>query len=89
MATTTLNPPPTQVPQKILDDPELRGFFVDFIQSFYQLWNNNKDYLSGEGTPEGVVVANVGTVFIRTDGGSGTVLYIKETGTDSSGWISK
>ena len=41
---------------------------------------------SGTGTPEGVVTANVGALFTRTDGGVGTTLYVKETGTDSSGW---
>lgn len=43
----------------------------------------------GVGTPEGVVSGGVGSVFIRTDGGSGTVLYIKETGTGNTGWVAK
>jgi hypothetical protein len=28
----------------------------------------------------------VGTVFTRTDGGAGTTLYIKESGTSNTGW---
>jgi hypothetical protein len=44
--------------------------------------------VSYTGTPEGAVTAPVGTVYIRTDGGSGTTLYIKESGTGKHrmGW---
>lgn len=45
--------------------------------------------LSGEGSPEGVIVAPVGTVYTRTDGTPGATLYVKETGTDSTGWVAK
>lgn len=41
---------------------------------------------SGTGSPEGVVSASPGAVYYRTDGGVGTVLYVKETGTASTGW---
>lgn len=41
---------------------------------------------SGSGTPEGVVTANVGSLFMRTDGGAGTTLYVKESGTGNTGW---
>ena len=43
----------------------------------------------GVGTPEGVISGGVGSIFIRTDGGAGTVLYIKETGIGNTGWIAK
>ncbi len=43
----------------------------------------------GTGTPEGVVSASVGSVFHRTDGGAGTCLYIKESGTGNTGWVAK
>lgn len=43
----------------------------------------------GAGTPEGNVVAPVGTAFLRTDGGAGTTLYVKESGTGSTGWVGK
>lgn len=44
----------------------------------------------GEGSPAGVVVANVGSVYLRTDGGAGTTLYVKESGSGSSaGWAGK
>jgi hypothetical protein len=43
----------------------------------------------GTGTPEGVVAAPVGTLFLREDGGAGTTLYIKESGTGNTGWAAK
>jgi len=45
--------------------------------------------LSGTGSPEGVVMSNPGSLFLRTDGGSGTSLYVKETGTGNTGWVAK
>lgn len=44
---------------------------------------------SGTGSPEGAVTAGVGSLFLRTDGGTGTVLYVKETGTGNTGWVAK
>ena len=44
---------------------------------------------SGTGTPEAVVTAPVGSMFTRTDGGAGTTLYVKETGTGNTGWVAK
>jgi hypothetical protein len=43
----------------------------------------------GTGTPEGAVVANVGSLFLRTDGGAATTLYVKTTGTTATGWTAK
>lgn len=44
---------------------------------------------SGTGSPEGAVEAPRGSIFMRTDGGAGTSLYVKESGTTSSGWVGK
>lgn len=42
----------------------------------------------GNGSPEGVVSAPVGTLYMRRDGGSGTVFYVKEGGgTGNTGWV--
>ena len=43
----------------------------------------------GEGSPEGVVTASVGTLYLREDGGANTTLYIKESGTGNTGWVAK
>lgn len=44
---------------------------------------------SGTGSPETVVTAGVGSLYLRTDGGAGTTLYVKESGTGNTGWIAK
>lgn len=46
-------------------------------------------WTSGAGTPEGAVTATVGSLFTRTNGGAGTTLYIKESGTGNTGWVAK
>lgn len=44
----------------------------------------------GAGDPEGVVVADRGTIYMRTDGGVGTTMYSKEAGDGlSTGWEAK
>lgn len=45
--------------------------------------------MTGTGTPEAAVTAPVGTLFLRTDGGTSTTLYVKETGTGNTGWVAK
>jgi len=40
-------------------------------------------------SPESVVTAPVGSVYQRTDGGAGTSIYIKESGTGNTGWVAK
>ena len=44
---------------------------------------------SGIGTPEGSVVAGIGSIYMRSDGGANTSIYIKESGSDASGWVAK
>lgn len=43
----------------------------------------------GTGTPEAAVTAGVGSIFLRTNGGAGTTLYIKESGAGNTGWVAK
>lgn len=43
----------------------------------------------GTGSPEGVVKASVGVLYLREDGGAGTTLYVKESGTGNTGWVAK
>lgn len=43
----------------------------------------------GTGTPEGAITAGVGSQLLRTDGGAGTALYVKESGTGNTGWVAK
>jgi len=43
----------------------------------------------GYGSPLNVVSASVGSIYQRLDGGAGTSVYVKESGTDGSGWVAK
>jgi len=55
-----------------------------------QLYFNNNNYIqSGSGSPEGVVAAPVGSLFLRTDGSTSTTLYVKTSGTGNTGWTAK
>ncbi len=42
---------------------------------------------SGSGSPESAVSADIGSIYLRSDGGQGTTLYIKESGTGATGWV--
>jgi hypothetical protein len=43
----------------------------------------------GIGSPETVVTAPVGSLYLRLDGGAATTLYVKESGTAKTGWVGK
>ena len=44
--------------------------------------------LIGTGAPEDNVGASVGSLYLRTDGGTGSTLYVKEAGsTGNTGWV--
>jgi len=47
-------------------------------------------YISGGGgSPEGAITGSVGSLWLRTDGGASTTLYIKESGSGNTGWVGK
>lgn len=44
----------------------------------------------GTGSPQGVLKANIGKIYLRRDGGAGTTIYIKESGNGTNtGWVGK
>jgi len=43
----------------------------------------------GSGSPESVVTAPVGSMYLRENGGASTTFYIKESGAGNTGWIAK
>jgi hypothetical protein len=72
------------------------NFYVDHLtgsaignneNSKLQLWT--VQVLQGTGTPEGAVTAEVGSMFLRRDGGAGTSFYVKESGSGNTGWVAK
>jgi hypothetical protein len=43
-------------------------------------------HMQGTGAPDGVVTAPIGAKYHRIDGGAGTTMYAKESGTGNTGW---
>lgn len=50
---------------------------------------NNVGLYKGSGTPEGAITAGIGSFYMRTDGGAGSSIYVKESGTGNTGWVAK
>ena len=67
-------------------DPETRRVFEQLLT---YLGSIREETRSGTGSPEGVVAAPVGTEYRRRDGGAGTSIYIKESGSGNTGWVGK
>jgi hypothetical protein len=44
---------------------------------------------AGVGSPEGVLTAIPGSIYMNSSGGAGTSLYVKQTGTGNTGWVGK
>lgn len=42
-----------------------------------------------DATPEGALTAPVGSIALRRNGGAGTTLYVKQSGTGNTGWVGK
>lgn len=51
--------------------------------------NGGNFIVSGEGAPNGVITAPVGSMYTNRVGGAGTTLYVKESGTGNTGWVAK
>lgn len=63
------------------------GVIVESPSGFRHGPSTTPSWTAGAGTPEGVVVAPIGSLFSRTDGSTGTAFYRKETGAGNTGWI--
>ena len=57
---------------------------------FYLGMGGTTGIYSGSGSPETVVTAGRGSIYLNTAGGAGTTLYVKESGVNTNtGWIAK
>ncbi|MHC5538579.1 hypothetical protein ACYOEI_10160, partial [Singulisphaera rosea] len=54
-----------------------------------QMTVNNALYFNGTGSPNSAIAAPVGSIYTDSAGGAGTTLYVKESGTGNTGWVSK
>jgi hypothetical protein len=59
------------------------------VQTYDHFANNSVVWKTGTGSPENVVLAPVGSLYSRTDGGANTTLYVKESGAGNTGWVAK
>jgi hypothetical protein len=72
----------------------LNTFSVDTTKATALLFNllttsGTRVEHASTGDPENTIVSGVGGLWRRTDGGAGTTLYVKESGTSNTGWIGK
>jgi hypothetical protein len=67
-----------------VDDPTIERNF-----NALQAALNALGIYAGTGTPEAAVTAGVGSIYRRLNGGAGTSLYVKESGTGNTGWVAK
>jgi hypothetical protein len=63
--------------------------YADLLETATILLATGVTVRSGAGSPEGVVSARVGSLYLRTDGGATTTLYVKTSGTGNTGWTAK
>lgn len=66
--------------------------FEDCERAFKNIWLllERLDIYTGIGSPENVVTAKIGSLYLRQDGGTSTTLYVKESSNErNSGWIAK
>jgi hypothetical protein len=70
--------PPAAMPK---NDREFQRFCLE---------SHDMRLLSGAGSPEGEIVADIGTLYMRTDGSTSTTLYVKTAGDGlNTGWTAK
>lgn len=55
----------------------------------YDLATSAPQWFSGTGSPETVVTAPIGSLYVNVSGGAGTTLYVKESGAFATGWVAK
>jgi len=44
---------------------------------------------AGTGSPEGSVIAGIGSLYVNSSGGTSTTLYVKTSGSGNTGWTAK
>jgi len=77
------------VPPSLKTDELATQFFEDIrlVLSRLYLLSELVDIHVGSGSPETVVTANVGSLYLRTD--ASPCLWVKQSGTGNTGWIAK
>lgn len=83
--------PHASVPTSLQEDGQAANFLDDIrlIVKDLRILGEGVFWAAGTGSPEGVLVGNVGSLYSRLDGASNTTLYVKESGTGTTGWAAK
>lgn len=50
---------------------------------------NDRGIYIGVGSPNGVIAAGPGSLYLNSSGGTNATFYVKESGTGNSGWVAK
>lgn len=58
-----------------------------FVRIGFNAGTFGSNLFEGSGTPEGVITARIGSVYLNTAGGAGATWWYKESGTGNTGWI--
>jgi hypothetical protein len=72
-----------------MQDSEILNAVYVPVGQYLRMSGGAASVLAGTGSPEGVVTAPVGSLYLRSDGGAATTLYVKESGAGAVGWIGK
>jgi len=68
------------------NDPQWKDNLVRAVN--YNLQHSSLNApITGAGSPEGVVTANITQRYMDTLGVAGSILYIKQSGSGNTGWI--
>jgi len=66
------------------------GTSVILNQDILHFTSGSLQVIAGTGDPENNVTANIGSLFLRSDGGADSTLYVKESGNGANtGWVAK
>ncbi len=60
-----------------------------YVTPVIELGSTSIQVTCGAGSPESVVTAPTGSLYLRQGGGAAATLYVKETGVGNTGWIAK
>lgn len=66
------------------------GINIDPAKSYFMFGSTNLWLKFSTGVPEGAVTANIGSMWVRTDGTTGATFYVKEANSGANtGWAAK
>jgi hypothetical protein len=79
-----------QPPATIMHNSYQYAGFPHLTQNSYNLVSTPNTtlgtFFKGVGTPEGYVTASIGTLYTNANGGTSSTIYVKVSGTGSTGW---